>query len=159
MKRSLLILVAAVLVGLAGFFITRSRCSCEMPDEVVMPEAHSRLPVLGWLRHEFRLSDEQFAKVSVLHVAYQPTCERLCARIAASQQKLSALASHGAEVSPELKAALHEHAVLQVECQEAMLTHLYQTSACMSSEQARHYLNEMLPQALELSQAPASHHH
>jgi Spy/CpxP family protein refolding chaperone len=159
MKRSLLIFLAAVLVGLAGFFITRSRCSCEMPDALSMRDGHSRLPELGWLRREFQLSDEQFTQVSALHMAYQPTCERLCAKIATAQQKLAALVSAGAKDSPALKAALQEHAALQVECQEAMVTHLYQTSACMTSEQGRHYLNEMLPQVLDLPRASASHSH
>lgn len=158
MKRSRLILVAAALVGLAGFFITRNRCGCEMPETMTAHDGHSRLPELEWLRLEFKLSEAQFTQVSTLHVAYQPTCEKLCAKIMASQQKVATLVKAGAEVSPELKAALQEHAALQVECQTAMLTHLHQTAACMSPDQARHYLDEMLPQVLELPTAPASTH-
>ena len=61
-------------------------------------------------------------------------------------------------VSPELKAALQEHAALHVECQTAMLTHLYQTAACMSPDQARHYLDAMLPQVIEMAMEPETTH-
>ena len=37
-------------------------------------------------------------------------------------------------------AALQEHAALHVECQASMFTHLYNTAACMSPDQAKFYL-------------------
>jgi hypothetical protein len=161
MKRGVWILVAALLVGIMAFMITRDRCSCAMQESVTMHNGYSLLPELEWLRREFKLSDEQFNKVSALHVAYRPTCETLCAKIATSHQKVRALMKSGSTVSPELRAALQEDAALRVECQSAMLNHLYQTAGCMSPEQSRHYLDEMLPQvlAMPVQDEPMSHHH
>lgn len=149
MKRGLWILAAALLAGLVGFIVTRSQCDCTMPEKTATHDGHSQLPELEWLRQEFKLTDEQFAKVSELHLAYRPTCEDLCAKVIASQAKVKKLVDVGTQVSPELKAALQEHAALHVECQTAMLNHLYQTAACLSPDQARHYLEAMLPQVID----------
>lgn len=158
MKRGLWMLAAALLAGLVGFLATRGPC-CLMPAENISGhDGHSKLPELEWLRREFKLSDEQFAKVSGLHQAYRPTCEELCMKIMASHKNVETLVGAGTQVSPELKAALQEHAALHVECQTAMLTHLYQTAECMSPDQARHYLDAMLPQVIEMAMEPESTH-
>lgn len=154
MKRGLWILAAALLAGLAGFVITRGRNCCTMSETMTAHDGHSLLPELEWLGREFKLSDEQFAKVSALHLAYRPTCEALCMKIMACHKKVEGLVDAGTGVSPGLKAALQEHAALHVECQTAMLSHLYQTSACMSPDQARHYLDAMLPQVIEMPMEP-----
>ncbi len=156
MKRGLLILIAALIIGSASFYITRQRCSCSMPDTMATHDGNSRLPELEWLHHELKLTDEQFAKVSALHLAYRPTCEALCMKVMASHDKVRALVNAGTQVSPELKAALQEHAALHVECQSAMLAHLYQTAACMSPEQAKQYLDAMLPQVIEMAMEPGT---
>ncbi len=158
MKRGLLILALALVAGLAAFLIMRSRCGCEMAEASAIHASHSRLPALEWLRREFQLSDEQFTQVSAIHLTYQPTCEELCQKIMTSQQKVMALTGSGTSVTPELKAALLEHATLRAECQAAMMSHLYQSAACMSADQARHYLREMLPQALEMPMDPDAAH-
>ena len=156
MKRGLWIVAAALLAGILGFVIVRQQYCRTMSKKAASHEDNSRLPELEWFRNELKLSDEQFAKVSELHVAYRPTCEDLCMRIMASHKKITTLVDAGKQVSPELKAALQEHAALHVECQTAMLTHLYLTSACMSQDQAKHYLAAMLPQVIEMAMEPNS---
>ena len=150
MKRSLFILALALVAGAVAFILTRSRCGCEVAQVPAGNSSHARLPALDWLRHEFQLSDEQFTQFSALHLAYQPTCEELCQKILTSQRKVMALTAEGSSVTPALKAALLENATLRAECQAAMVGHLYQSAACMSADRARHYLREMLPQALEM---------
>lgn len=158
MKRGLWIILAAVLAAITGFVITQRTC-CEVVMVSTAPhDGGSRLPELEWLRHEFQLTDAQFAKVSELHLAYRPTCEDLCMKVMASQDKLKKLVTGGTQVSPELTAALQEQAALHVKCQTALLTHLYQTAACLSSEQARSYLDAMLPQAIDMKMEPATTH-
>lgn len=154
MKRGLLTLIAALVVGIACFYIARQRCTCSIPEMMAAHDGKSQLPELAWLHRELKLSDEQFAKVSALHLAYRPTCEALCMRVMASHEKVKALVDAGTQVTPELKAALQEHAALHVECQAAMLTHLYRTAACMSPEQAKHYRDSMLPQVIEIAMEP-----
>ncbi len=158
MKRGLWIILVAMLAAIAGFIITQRSC-CDVVTAYTAPhDGSSRLPELEWMRHEFKLTDAQFAKVAELHLAYRPTCEDLCAKVMTSQEKVKKLVTGGTQVSPELKAALQEQAALHVECQTALLTHLYQTAACLSPEQARSYLDAMLPQVIDMKMEPATTH-
>ncbi len=158
MKRGIWIIIAAVLAAIAGYVISQRSSSDVVMANAASHDGSSRLPELEWLRHEFKLTGAQFAKVAELHLAYRPTCEGLCMKVMASQDKIKTLVSDGIQVSPELKAALHDHAALHVECQSAMLTHLYQTAACLSPEQARSYLDAMLPQVIDMKMEPATKH-
>ena len=47
-------------------------------------------------------------------------------------------------MSPELTAALQENASIQVECQTALLEHVYQTAACLPPEKSKRYLEAVL---------------
>ena len=154
MKRGLWILMAALLTGIAAFLVTRQQSGCRTGGTMAAHDGHTKLPELEWLHREFKLTDKQFAKVAELHLAYRPTCESLCRKVQASHDKVAGLVGTARQVSPELKAALAEHAVLHVECQTAMLAHLYETAACMSPEQAKHYLDAVLPQVIEMGMEP-----
>jgi Spy/CpxP family protein refolding chaperone len=147
MKRGLLILLTALLVGVVGFIVTRQQCCCDISDcSAAARDGGSMLPELEWLRHEFKLTDEQFAKVREKHLAYRPTCEALCMKMAASRKKVQALAQAGNIATPEMEVALQEQATVEAECHKAMLKHLHETASVMSPEQARQYLDAMLPQ-------------
>lgn len=122
-------------------------------------DGNSRLPELEWLRRELKLTDEQLQKVAQAHEAYRPTCEGLCKKVMTSHGKIKALASPSRPVSPELEAALTEHALLHVECQKAMLNHLHQTASLMSPEQAQKYLDALLPEVIELPLEPGNDAH
>jgi hypothetical protein len=154
MKRGLWILLAGLLAGLTGFFISHRPCCIGTIDSTALRTDHSQQSELGWLRSEFKLSEEQFAQVTQLHEAYRPTCKALCERVVASHEKVKKLVDAGSQVTPELRGALQEQAALHVECQSAMLTHLYQTAACMAPEQAKRYLEAMLPHVLEMAMEP-----
>lgn len=156
MKLGIYILIAALLLGMTGFFVMRGQCGCVSMKRTVSHHGSSQLPELDWLHRELQLSDEQFAKISALHLAYRPTCEALCMKVMASHEKVKQLVHAGQQMTPELRIALQEHAALHVECQTAMLTHLFETSACMPPAQAQHYLNAMLPQVIEMAMEPAS---
>ncbi len=159
MKRGLWILIAALLIGIAGFLFTRKPCLCAMDGQITARGGDSQLPELDWFRRELKLTDEQFTKVSALHRAYRPIRESLCAKILASHEDVRKIVDSGAAMSPELRAALQEHADLHVECQASMLTHLYKTAACMSPEQAKQYLGAMLPVVIELPLEPGTSSH
>lgn len=154
MKRRHWFLLTLLVAGLAGFAVMR----WQSPAMTGMsPQGRSRLPELEWLRREFHLTEEQFLKTSELHLAYRPTCELLCSRVMASQEKVKRLAEAGRQVTPALEAALQEHAALHLECQTAMITHLYETAACLAPDQAKDYLAALLPHVIELSMEPAGH--
>jgi Spy/CpxP family protein refolding chaperone len=148
MKRGILILIAALVVGITSFVITRQQYCCTVGSTVSAHDGTSLLPELEWLHHELKLTDEQFAKVQALHLAYKPTCEALCMKIAAAHRKVQSLATSGDITSAEFAAALQAQGTVRVECQQAMLNHLHETAVLMSPEQARQYLAVMLPQVL-----------
>lgn len=155
MNRGLAILIAALLAGIAAFVVTRERCASMMQQLTLTRDGHTQLPELAWLRREFQLTDEQFAKVAALHAAYRPTCETLCTKIQAATDQVKRVAGPATQVTPGLQAALQQHSAVTLECQTAMLTHLYETAACMSPAQARRYLDEMLPQVINMAAPPA----
>lgn len=158
MKRGLLIIILALLAAIVGFVITQRSCCDVVITHTAPHDGGTRLPELEWLRHEFKLTDTQFSKVSELHLAYRPICEDLCAKVMESQEKVKGLVNDGTQVSPELTAALQEQAALHVECQMALLTHLYQTAACLSTKQAHSYLDAMLPQVIDMKMEAVTKH-
>lgn len=156
MKKAIFILAAALLAGVISFCIMRSRMI-----------AHSRgnlldsMPELAWVRTDLKLTDMQFAKVSDFHAAYRPKCVEMCHRISDAHEKMEELTRKGRMVTPELEAAIREHAVIHAECQQAMLKHLYETAAVLDEKQAARYLETMIPFALDftLSESGNLHSH
>lgn len=151
MKRGLLIITAALLAGLAGFMLTSRQSRVPVAEHPAGGHASSMLPELAWLRHEFKLTEEQFSKISELHLAYRPTCESLCEKIIVSRKKVTELVAAGTDVSPGLKDAFREHALLLAECQSAMLGHLYETAAVLPPDQAKRYLEVMMPHVIDMT--------
>jgi hypothetical protein len=146
MKKGLLILVLALMAGIAAFLIARTHRQA-IHSEVLL----DGLPELAWLRTELRLSEAQYRQASDLHAAYRPVCEQMCRHITEAHTKLASLAQSGRGVTPELTAAIQHHARVHAECQEKMLEHLYQTAALLDDKQAARYLETMIPHALDSS--------
>jgi Spy/CpxP family protein refolding chaperone len=160
MKRGLLIFFVALFVGAVSFIAARKQCCCTIDEGTTTThDGGTMLPELAWLRHELKLTDTQFEKVREMHLAYRPICEELCMKVAASRRKVQVLAKVGNNISPEVEAALQEQATVQVECQKAMLKHLHSTAAVMAPDQARQYLDAMLPQVIGPNTAYGSSSH
>jgi hypothetical protein len=138
MKRSLLILVIAVLAASAlfagSYFMSRRVCeSC----------AAQATDNLEWLRQEFRLSDADMVRMHQLHDGYLPKCAEMCAKIAAKKEELDAALAGATNVTEDAKQKLTELALLRSQCQAQMLEHFVQVSQAMPPEQGRRYLAEM----------------
>ncbi|MDZ4405549.1 periplasmic heavy metal sensor [Prosthecobacter sp.] len=147
MRRGQFILVIALALGVCMFFCSHYWLR-EQPVSNAMPqERESLLPELEWLRQRLRLDEAQFEKVKALHLAYRPKCQELCMR---AQEAEAALRAVMRDPQKDPSAALKTRAELQVECQQAMLAHVRQTAACMTPEQAKHYLDTLLPHVLGL---------
>jgi hypothetical protein len=137
MKRSLLILIIAVLAGSALFASSylMSRRVCETcatsPDD------------LDWLRQEFHLSDADMARMRALHEGYMPKCSDMCAQIAAKKSELDAALTGATNISPIARQKLTELALLRSQCQAQMLEHFVEVSQAMPPDQGRRYLSEM----------------
>lgn len=147
MKRGQLILLAALGLGLCMFFCTRLMLR-DHPVMASMPQEHDTLlPELEWLRDWLRLDEAQFRQVRELHLAYRPRCRELCMRAHEADASLLAIMR---DPGQDFTAALKARAELQAECQQAMLGHVRQTAALMTPEQARQYLDSLLPHVLGL---------
>lgn len=150
MKRGLIILIIAVILGVGMFFGSqRMLRPCDCAPTTPMPvENGSLLPELQWLRASLDLTDSQFEKVQALHLAYQPKCAELCMRVHHSDQSLMEASAHSRTATEEVVKLMRERAELTQECQQAMLKHVYETAACMTPEQADKYLKTVLPHVL-----------
>ncbi len=146
MKKGILVLVLAMVAGVAAFYFMRSH-----QIEASRGALLDNMPELEWIRSDLKLSDSQFAKVTELHAAYRPQCVAMCGRILEAHQRLDRAAQSGGAVTAELKAAIANHVRIHADCQEAMIDHLYRTAALMDEEQAKRYMKKMLPYALDFS--------
>jgi DNA repair ATPase RecN len=148
MRRGLVILLLALLLGVTGFTLVRWQqhmAEHTDPADYAQHGADGYHAELDWLKEELGVSEEQLAKVHALHVAYHPVCESLTHRLEDSHRKLDQLTTSASRISPEIEAALQEHATVHLECQRAMLKHFYETAGCLSPAQSRKYLEKMLP--------------
>jgi hypothetical protein len=143
-KKSILFLVLALAAGVAAFCITRSH-----QQSVHKSVLLDSLPELAWLRVDLKLTDDQFAKASALHLAYRPTCVTMCRNIADAQTRLDVLARSARGMTPELETAIQESARVHAQCRTKMLEHLYQTAGLLDDRQASRYLEKMIPHALD----------
>lgn len=136
MKRIALVLLVAALVSAAGYFAAfrlartpAAQCPMEHPNCGMV-----------WLRQEYHLNDAQYARIAQMHDEYRPTCEAMCAHVAAASGKLNSLIAASPTITPEIEATLKEWALLQNECRLAMLRHVYAVSAEMNPEDGKRYL-------------------
>ena len=161
MKRGLIILIVAVMLGVGMFFGSQRMlkpCDCVNTRQLPV-ENGSLLPELQWLRLSLHLTDLQFEKVQALHLAYQPRCAELCLRVQRADQALLEIASRDHKVTEDVVKLMRERADLALECQRAMLQHVYETAACMETMQAEHYLKIVLPHVLGESHSGAASAH
>jgi uncharacterized protein YaaN involved in tellurite resistance len=73
----------------------------------------------------------------------------MCRRITDANSKLDRLVSENRGVTPELEAAIREAGLVQEECQQQMLAHIYQVSAQMNPADAQNYLRLMKSRVIQ----------
>ena len=135
MKRVVLILIAGMVIGAAGYkglYFAGTSSRREM--------LQSGNPELLWLKGEFSLSDSEFARLSQLHEAYQPHCAEMCRRIETKNIELKELLGKTSSLTAEIEAKIVETCLLRAECQKMMLQHFYEVSRTMRPEQGKRYL-------------------
>ncbi len=103
MKRSFLVIAVAVVASVAAYCIYFQSATRSAHAMLAQPEGQ-----LEWLRREFNLDDEQFAKAKQLHETYRPLCDQMCVRIAAANSEADALIAKSKTVTPEIEAALRK---------------------------------------------------
>jgi hypothetical protein len=138
MRRPIVILVAALAVGVAvfagAFFCARYVCVQQMAQST---------DDLDWLRMEFSLKDADLARIRELHDGYLPKCEINCAQIAAKKRALKVAIAAGTNSPTTIKALEAEVAHWRTKCQDEMLAHFEDVSRAMPIQQGERYLAEM----------------
>ena len=161
MKSPLLKLVAlmafAILAGAGVYFWKtapmRSMLCCDQPE-------------LAWLQKEYKVADQDMARVTELHQAYLTQCETLCARIEATNTLVRRQLEQDGTVTPAVEKLLDEAAQLQVQCQKNMLGYFMEISKSMPPEEGKRYLAwiqerifSMSHGAMEPAETSQHHHH
>jgi len=103
---------------------------------------------LAWMRREFSLNDEEFAKVCALHDEYLPHCDEMCRRMAAANERLAHALERGPTMTEEAQAALHEYDQAEADCRHQTLQHVLKTAAAMKPEAGRAFVQRILPHLL-----------
>lgn len=138
MCRSLLILLAMTLAGVAVFVVGHCVAGRLCSTHFARPTDD-----LDWLRTEFRLNDAEIARIRQLHEGYLPKCQSYCDRIAAKKRELGELVGGGMNVTAAVEQKLGEIAALRAQCQAEMMRHFTEVSRVMPPGQGRRYLAEM----------------
>jgi hypothetical protein len=136
MRRTLLILIAGLLLAVGGF------CAIYFAKVSSKPRLPANTaPELAWLKTEFKLGDAEFNRIAALHSAYYPECQEMCRRIAQKNTELKTLLSKATTVTPEIEKALAEAAQMRAHCQKLMLNHFYEVAQAMPAPQRDRYLS------------------
>jgi hypothetical protein len=154
MKKGGLILLAGLVLfvaAFAGFYYFGTTACRAMMNE--------REPELAWLKKEFKLSDEEFTRITKLHEAYLPQCAQRCMRIAEQNRKLEELLSKSTSVTPEVRDVLAERAKTRADCEAEMLNHFMEVSKTMPPEQGKRYLEWVTQQSSLNGQGMEQMHH
>lgn len=154
MKKAVLFLVLLAVTGLIAFFGVRWCQSPVRNDRMLL----DTMPELEWLRKDLQLTDAQFDRVAKLHAEYRPQCMEMCRRIDEAGMKVEAKLRQNREITPELEAAVQEHARVRAECRLTMLKHIYDTARLLNEEQAARYLDDVMRSAVETNAKGAVHH-
>jgi hypothetical protein len=120
MKRALVILLAALVLGALACFLSfsaspRVRCArwLRWTNE------------LAWLAAEFQLSPEQTKRIAAMHAEYEPVCTEMCRRIAENNARLDRSSPENRGITTDMEGLLRESAEIQIECRKEMLKHIY----------------------------------
>lgn len=143
MKRALVILLAALVLGAGAYFLCFRMATQPIRQMALVNDE------LGWLATEFHLSPEQTKQVEKLHSAYEPRCMAMCRKIAENSAQLERLITTKHEFTPEMERLLRDSAEIQIECRREMLTHIYAVAAVMPPEQGARYIELLKMQVLQ----------
>jgi Heavy-metal resistance len=131
-------------VATITFFVIHFFGTSELREMAKTPNGE-----LEWLRREFHLSDAQFQKIETLQATYAPVCDAMCQRIMEANAKLDRLMSENSELTPDVQAAMKEAGLVQEDCHQQMLAHIYRVSAQMNPAEGQRYLRMMKSRVIQ----------
>jgi len=143
MKKRLLLAVLTLIVAVLAGAIAFVACYHASVTPSCCRDHHPVAKELGWLQHEYHLSDAQLERIQQLHADFAPRCAEMCRRVGTQRARLAALIQAGHETSSEVAEALKATAALELECRQASLSHIYAVAAAMPPEEGHRYVSTM----------------
>jgi hypothetical protein len=125
-------------------------CMHETPPALATRDDDSLL----WLRHEFNLSGETFARIEKLHAEYQVVCEDHCRAIRDSRSALKRLREAQAPAS-DVAAAETKAKQVDLICTTSLETHMREIADVIGGSEGRRYLSVVLPRIAGFDHAAA----
>jgi len=137
-RKLLIILGLAVVAGIFGYGLARLRFESNTKQS-----ARTGADIT-WIKSEFDLSEEEFAAIRELHVAYGKVCARHCAEILEAQARIEHLRSEDAEATRIAEAA-QNLTRLEAVCNEATHAHIFRVAAKMPLEKGVRFIRATDP--------------
>jgi len=159
MRRSVTILALGVVGAVVAYY-----CFYVLGTATPREWLRNHQPELAWLKHEFNLSDSQFARISQMHEGYLPQCKERCRHIEELNCKLIKAIGATTQITPEIEKLLADRARMRADCQAEMLKHFFEVSRTMPAEQGKRYLawvqtqTCLHEQTMNLTQAGEANH-
>ncbi len=123
----------------AGTWYTCFRVHCD-------PSAHAAAQagdVLGWMRCEFSLSEEQFTAIRALHEEHRKECAAHCAAVREARAREGAARQAGD--SAGAAAAANAQRDAETLCRASVEAHVRRIAALMTPAEGERYLRLVLP--------------
>lgn len=137
--------LAITLAALALLACASALVAFRLTGDSDVKEALARRDALAWLRSEFSLTDDQFARIKAMHEAYSVECEAHCLAIQEAAIERDTLRAAPASDPARLQAAEREVEHLRLVCETAIAAHVRRCAAEMSPEAGARYLALVLP--------------
>lgn len=102
---------------------------------------------LAWLRQEYRLGDEAFARIADLHRDYFVRCDAMCASLEQAHRPLLLRGRNSLPESSRQQALQREKALCE-SCLDSMVAHLRAVAALMPLAEGERFLREILPEVM-----------
>lgn len=134
MKKGLLALLAAMIVGVGAWLIAKRLLQG---------------PPTAWLCHEYALSPQQALRVEQLQHDYGNRCGPFCEKMCRANARLEELALGSSRVTPALCEAVAETDRIRTDTRITMLEHFYAVAAELPPERRRSYLLKVLPLVID----------
>ncbi|HEX2851675.1 MAG TPA: periplasmic heavy metal sensor [Opitutaceae bacterium] len=135
----LTLVVVLAAAGIAGVLCYR------MGSEPELRAAEREGDPMRWLRAEFHLKDEQYARVAQLHQSYGTVCAEHCRQIQEATDALTTLKASKSADAAKLAASEQRVRELRAVCERSIEEHVREVAGCMSSKESERYLAMVLP--------------
>jgi hypothetical protein len=138
MKRGVLVLLAALVIGILGAMVTRHLLKSSPAT---------------WLCQKYELSPEKSSRIEALQKEYGsrcgPYCDKMCEANARLEQLLLEAGLGDRSITPTLREAVVETDRIHTETRIVMLEHFYAVAAELPPEKRKEYLLKVLPLVID----------